>query len=139
MSACSVSCDRDIMYFVPNNNDITYKDSRVYNGSQLLFSLKDIFTFPNLSFAFVHQNSEYLQFLVSYNGLSLGTLHIRWKSRVPVEQGSEDTSGTYTLSSLRSTLSTKLSWSNKSSYETPSLVLYNTDEEITYVGGSHNR
>jgi hypothetical protein len=101
--------------------------------------LRDIFTFPNLSFAFVHQNSEYLQFLVAYNGLSLGTLYIRWKSRVPVEQGSVDTSSTYTLSSLRSTFSTKLSWSNKSSHETPSLILYSAGEETTYVWWPHNR
>lgn len=134
LTSCTTSCDRDILYFVPNNSDITYKDGRVYNGTQSLFSLKDIFSFPNLSFAFVHQNSEYLQFLVTYNGVSLGTVYLRWKSRLPAEQGSENTSNTYTLESLRSTLSTKLAWSNKSSYETPSLILYTTGEETTYVG-----
>jgi len=121
------------MYFVPGNSDISYKDGRVYNGLQSLFSIKDIFNFPNLSFAFVHQNSEYLQFTVSYNGLNLGTLFLRWKSRIPAEQGSGDTSNTYTIESLRSTLSTKLAWSNKSSYEMPSLVLYTTGEETIYV------
>lgn len=105
----------------------------MYNGAQSLFSIKDIFSFPNLSFAFIHQNGSYLQFLVTYNGVSLGTVYLRWKSRVPAEQGSTNTSNTFTLEPLRSTLSTKLAWNNKSSYETPSLVLYTTGEETIYV------
>ncbi len=127
------------MYFVPDNSEITYKDGKVFRNNQQLFLLRDIFTFPNLSFGFIHQTGENLQFTVSYNGAPLGILSLRWKSRVPVEQGGVQTSNTFTLEPLRSTLSTKLAWSNRSSYETPSLIAYNTSESTSYLGGAHDR
>lgn len=55
MTPCTTSCDRDTMYFIPGNSDTTYQNGGVYRGNQKLFSLAEIFTFPNLSFAFIHQ------------------------------------------------------------------------------------
>lgn len=134
---CTTSCDRDTMYFTPGSTDITYKDGIVSRGTQKLFSLAEIFTFPNLSFAFVHQLGDNLQFSVSYNGLPLGILSLRWKSRVPAEISSANTSGTYTLETLQSSLLSKLAWSSMSSYETPSLIVYSPDYTSSYLGGAH--
>lgn len=131
---CSTSCDRDLLYFTSARSDIIYRDGVVYNGTQKLFSLSEIFTFPNLSFAFVHQKGENLQFSVSYNGQALGTLSLRWKSRVPSEKLGTDTPDTFIVESLKSTILTRLAWTDKSSYETPALVLYNSGGDSNQVG-----
>jgi hypothetical protein len=104
----------------------------VYKSNQKLFNLSDIFSFPNLSFAFIHQSSESLQFVVIYNNTSLGTLSLRWKSRVPSEVGSTD-ADTFILESFQSTSLTKLAWSSLSSFDTPSLILY-TPDTSSYLG-----
>lgn len=121
---CGVNCSQDSMSFAPASNDISYQNGIVSRNSQQLFSLSDVFSYPNLSFAFIHQDSKNLQFALSYSGLYLGVLSLQWKPRVP-SHGQFTAPQTIAVESLRSTLLTKLAWSNMSSYETPSLVVYN--------------
>lgn len=122
---CSTTCAQDSISFSPASNDISYQDGFVFRNSQKLFSVADVFSYPNLSFAFIHQDSKNLQFALSFNGLYLGVLSLQWKSHVPAQGQIISNLQTITVESLRSTLLTKLAWSNMSSYETPSLLVYN--------------
>ncbi len=48
-----VSCDKDTFAFLPVTNNTTVKNGVVYENNQPLFSVRDIFTLPNLHFTFV--------------------------------------------------------------------------------------
>jgi hypothetical protein len=65
-------CEGDRIYFTPTGREVTYKNGEVFLAERKLFSVTDgVFALPNLSFTFVHQKGENLQFLVSYTGIQL--------------------------------------------------------------------
>jgi hypothetical protein len=93
-------CDHDTIAFVPANTSVTYKEESVYQNNQKLFSLRDVFSFPNLEFQFINQDGYSLQFAVYNNSTLLGILALRWKSRVPDVSNTRDDS--YKIQILKS-------------------------------------
>lgn len=73
-SPCEGVCSRDTMTFTPAGSDIYYRDGSVYQNSEKLFTLTEIFSLPNLSLTFVQKNTQVLQFSVTSNGKNIGTL-----------------------------------------------------------------
>lgn len=133
---CDDICRQDTMYFTPSALDVYYQDGVVYRNSQRLFWVKEIFSFPDLSFVFVQNNSQALQFSVLQNGTTLGILSLQWKPRTPQELSTASRNDSIIIEPLLHTILTKLSWSNKSSYEAPSMVIYSPSKN-EYLGGPH--
>lgn len=132
-SQCEGVCTRDTMTFVPAGSDIYYREGSVYQNSEKLFDLTEIFTLPNLSFTFVQKNTQILQFSVSSSGKNIGTLSLAWKPQVPKQFGAS-TAGGIIVEPFLPTLLTKLTWSNVSSHEVPGMVVYMAGESNTYLG-----
>jgi len=120
------------MAFVPANDAIVTKNGIVYQNNQYLFSIKDIFTLPNLEFQFIHQTGLSLQFSVTKDNTVLGILALRWKSRAPNLDGVQ--SDSFETQLLTSTLTTKLNWSQTSSHDIPSMIAYTRGETLDYLG-----
>lgn len=134
--ACDGPCTRDTMTFTPAASDIYYREGSVYQNSEKLFNLVDVFSLPNLSLTFVQKNTQTLQFSVTTNGKNIGTVSLAWKPRVPREFG-VDTTGGIIVEPFLSTLLTKLTWNNISSHEVPGMTVYMTNAPRTYLGGAH--
>lgn len=82
-------CDVDTMAFVPANTTITTNNGSVLQNNQTLFAVSDIFALPNLRFDFINQTGASLQFSVAKDGVLLGIIALRWKSRIPDINGSK--------------------------------------------------
>lgn len=132
-SSCEGVCSRDTMTFTPAGSDIYYREGSVYQNSEKLFNLTEIFSLPNLSLAFVQKNTQVLQFSVTSNGKNIGILSLAWKPRVPKQFG-VDTAGGIIVEPFLPTLLTKLTWSNVSSHEVPGMVVYMSGASNTYLG-----
>lgn len=70
-SETDISCDHDTIAFVPTTESITVKNGNVYQNNQPLFSIRDIFSLPNLRFTFLEQTGSSLQFSVTKEGVVL--------------------------------------------------------------------
>lgn len=130
VAPCDVSklgdCEKDAMFFVPSNSSITYKDGKISKDGSYLFSIGDIFSFGGLSFDFVANTDDTLQFSVRNGNDILGTLHLLWKSRIATDE--KPTTDTYFVQPLISAVMSRLSWTQTSSYEMPSVIFYDSQE-----------
>jgi hypothetical protein len=120
------------MAFVSADTTISSKEGSIYQNNQFLFSVRDIFTLPNLQFHFINQTGSSLQFAVIKNNTTLGILSLRWKSRVPDFDGLQ--TGSYSTQFLISGLDSKLNWSQTSSHDMPSMIAYSRGETLEYLG-----
>ena len=91
-----------------------------------MFNIKDIFSVGGLSFDFVTNTDGTLQFSVRNGNEVLGTLHLLWKSRIATDE--RPTPDTYYVQPLISTILSRVSWTQTSSYEMPSLAFYDSQE-----------
>ena len=119
-------CEKDGMFFVPADSAVTYQDGKISKNGSLLFDIRDIFSFGGLSFDFISSADHTLQFSVRNGNQILGTLHFLWKSRIATSE--KPTSNTYYVQPLISAVLSRVSWTQTSSYEMPSLAFYDSQE-----------
>lgn len=130
-------CDKDNLFFVPGNSAVTYENGKVSKNGSLLFDIRDIFNFGGLSFDFISSVDDTLQFSVRNGNEILGTLHLLWRSRIATSE--QPTSDTYYVQPLISTLLSRVSWTQTSSYEMPSLAFYDSQESSEGADGAHKQ
>jgi hypothetical protein len=119
-------CEKDGMFFVPADSTVAYQDGKISKNGSLLFDIRDIFSFGGLSFDFVSSVDDTLQFSVRNGNEVLGVLHLLWRSRIATSE--KPTSDTYYVQPLISAILSRVSWTQTSSYEMPSVAFYDSQE-----------